>query len=184
MFATPEQLNAINKVGLENLFAFGNKAFESLEKIAELNLNVAKATFEESSEKLQELLNVKDVQEFISFHTALAQPAAEKALSYSRQVYDIAAHAQSEFQKLAEAQVAENNEALASFIDTTTKNAPAGTETAVAMVKSALSAANSTYNSLNKVAKQVTEMTEANVAAAASATAKAANAAAPRSSKK
>lgn len=173
MFATPEQLSAANKSSLENLYAFGSKAFESLEKIAELNLNVAKATFEESTEKMQALLGVKDVQELVSLQSGLAQPAAEKALSYSRLVYDIAARAQSDFQKLAEAQIAESNEALASFIDSATKNAPAGSETAVALFKSAVSAANTAYSNANKVAKQVSELTEANVAAATNATVKA-----------
>jgi len=183
MFATPEQFSAAQKASLENLFAFGAKAFEGVEKLVELNLSVAKSNIEESADKLQSLMSVKDVQELASFQTTLAQPVAEKALSYSRMVYDIAASTQNEFQRLAEAQIAESNKSLASLIDSATKNAPAGSETAVAMVKSAISAASSAYDSMTKVAKQVAEMTEANVSAAANAGVKAASAATSRTKK-
>jgi len=50
---------------------------------------------------------------------------------------------------------------------------PAGSDVAVAAVKSAIAAANSAYDSMNKAAKQVAEIAEANVAAATSATVKA-----------
>ena len=46
------------------------------------------------------------------------------------------------------------------------KNAPAGSDVAVAAVKSMLAAANSAYDNLTKVAKQATEIAEANVSAA------------------
>lgn len=184
MFATPEQISAAQKAGVESILAFSAKAFEGVEKLVDLNLSVAKANFEETASTLQSLLNVKDVQELVSFQGSLAQPTAEKALSYSRSVYDIATSTQTEIQKLAEAQLAETNKSFTSLVDSVTKNAPAGSETAVAMVKSAISAANSAYDSMTKVAKQVAEMTEANVSAAANAGVKAAAAATPRTAKK
>src|SRR6266850_1390481 len=46
------------------------------------------------------------------------------------------------------------------------KDVPAGSDVAVAAVKSMLAAANSAYDNMNRVAKQATEIAEANVAAA------------------
>ena len=46
------------------------------------------------------------------------------------------------------------------------KSAPAGSDVAVAAVKSMLAAANSAYDNLTKVTKQATEIAEANVNAA------------------
>ena len=48
------------------------------------------------------------------------------------------------------------------MVDTAVKNAPAGTESAVALVKSAVAAANNAYESVHKAAKQATEVAEAN----------------------
>ena len=58
------------------------------------------------------------------------------------------------------------------MIDTAAKNAPPGSETAVAMMRSAVAAASSAYDSLSKAAKQAVEMTEANVSAATNAAVK------------
>src|ERR687887_657625 len=98
---------------------------------------------------------------------ANAQFAAfEKAIAYSKSVYEVATEANSEFSRVAERRVAEWNENFVSLLDKVSKNAPAGSDVAVAAVKSMLAAANSAYDNMNKVAKQATEIAEANVAAA------------------
>jgi hypothetical protein len=56
------------------------------------------------------------------------------------------------------------------MLDQSLKNAPAGSDAAVAAVKSAMAVANAAYDNMTKAAKQVTEIAEANVAAATSAT--------------
>jgi hypothetical protein len=62
--------------------------------------------------------------------------------------------------------VAEWNENFSALLDKAVKNAPAGSDVAVAAVKSMIAAANSAYDNMSKVAKQATEIAEANVAAA------------------
>ena len=48
------------------------------------------------------------------------------------------------------------------MVDSAAKNAPAGSETAVAVMKSAVSAANNAMESVQKAVKQAAEMAEAN----------------------
>lgn len=164
--ATPEQFAAAYKSNLETFFALAYTTFEGVEKLVELNLNAVKANLSDTAGKTKELMAVKDPQELISFQASQFQPSAEKAVAYSRHIYDIASSTSAEFTKVAEAQIADANKKLVAFIDTASKNAPAGSETAVAMVKSAVAAANSAYDSLSKATKQAVEMAEANVAAA------------------
>jgi hypothetical protein len=73
--------------------------------------------------------------------------------------------------------MAENNKKVVQLIDFAAKNAPAGSEPAVAALKSALAAANTAYDTFSKAAKQAVDFAESNVAAATSATMKAAAAA-------
>jgi hypothetical protein len=117
--------------------------------------------------------------------TTLAQPAVEKAVAYSRSVYEIATQTQEELSKVVEGQFSEMNKNVATALDKAAKNAPAGSDVAVAAVKSAIAAANSAYDSMTKAAKQVAEIAEANVAAATTATVKAVGtgAAAPKAKK-
>jgi hypothetical protein len=110
------------------------------------------------------LLNAKDVQELIN--VAAAQPNVERIIAYSRSVYELATQTQAEFTRVLEGQAGEFNN-VAGILDKLAKNAPAGSDVAVAAVTSAIAAANSAYSSFSQTAKQATEMAEQNVAAAA-----------------
>ncbi len=66
------------------------------------------------------------------------------------------------------------------MVETAAKNAPAGSETAVAVMKSAVSAANNAFESVQKAVKQATDAAEANFNAMATTAADAAKTATPR----
>jgi pectin methylesterase-like acyl-CoA thioesterase len=83
-------------------------------------------------------------------------------VAYSRHLYDIASGTTAEFGKAAEAQATDAQKKFMSVVDNASKNAPAGSETAVAVMKSAVSAANNAMESVQKAVKQATEMAEAN----------------------
>ena len=162
---TAEQFVAAQKASLETLFGLTHKAFEGVEKLVELNLQVAKTTLAEAAETAQASMSVKDAQEFLALQASLLQPAAEKAAAYSRHLYDIFAGTNAEVTKVAEATLADGQKKVLALVDSAVKNAPAGTESAVALVKSAVAAANNAYESAHKAAKQATEVAEANFTA-------------------
>ncbi|MEO8935873.1 MAG: phasin family protein [Burkholderiaceae bacterium] len=167
-----EQFTAAYQANLETMFALSQTAFSGVEKIVALNLNVARANLQESADKARAVLSVKDPQELMAWNAQQLQPAAEKAVAYSRLMYDIATSTQADLTKVAEAQLSDANAKFVAMIDTAAKSAPAGSETAVAMMKSAVAAASSAYESLSKAAQQAVEMTEANVTAATDAAVK------------
>jgi len=162
---TPEQLVATQKANLDTLHGLTTKAFEGVEKLVELNLQATKAALNESAQHTQALLSVKDAQELIALQASLFQPLAEKAAAYSRHLYDIASGTSAEFSKAFEGKVAESQAQFASVVDNMAKNAPAGSETAVAMMKSAVAAANNAFESVQKAVKQASDVAEANFAA-------------------
>ena len=165
MTFTAEQLLAAQKANVETLFGLTNKAFEGVEKLVELNLQVAKTAIGEVAETTKAALSVKDAQELMSLQASLLQPTAEKAAAYSRHLYDIVAGTNAEVTKVAEATMADTQKKVLALVDNAVKNAPAGTENAVALVKSAVAAANNAYESVNKAAKQAAEVAEANFTA-------------------
>jgi phasin family protein len=166
MYVTPEQIQAAQKANVETLLAVANAQFAAFEKLANINASAVKSAFEDSIANTRALFGAKDVQEFVTLQNAFAQPAMEKAIAYSKSLYEVATEANSEFSRVAERRVAEWNENFVTLLDKVSKNAPAGSDVAVAAVKSMLAAANSAYDNMNKVAKQATEIAEANVAAA------------------
>ena len=171
---TAEQVIAAHKANIETLFGLTNKAFEGVEKLVELNLQVAKAAIGEVAETTRAALSVKDAQELLALQAGLLQPTAEKAAAYSRHLYDIAAATNAEVSKVAEQTATEAQAKFMNAVDSAVKNAPAGTENAVALVKSAVAAANNAYESVHKAAKQAADVAEANFQAVTSTAVKAA----------
>jgi phasin family protein len=173
MSVNAEQFAAANKATVEALLSLANTSLANAERLAALNLHTARAIVEDSVANLKTLLGAKDAQEALNLQASLTQPGIEKAVAYSRSIYEISAQTQEEIAKVVEAQFAELNKGVNGLLDQAVKNAPAGSDVAVAAVKSAIAAANSAYDGLNKAAKQVAEIAEANVAAATNATVKA-----------
>ena len=159
---TNEQLLAAHKANVETLLNLSATGLDAVEKLAALNLETSKAALADASAKAQAVLSVKDVQELFAFPGDVLQPAAEKSAAYARKVYDIGAAVQAEFAKVAEAGIADVQAKLAALVDTAVKNAPAGSENAVTLMKAAVAAANDTFENVQKVAKQAVGAAEAN----------------------
>ena len=160
---TTEQLMAAQKANVETLFGLTNKAFEGVEKLVELNLQMAKAALGEAGDNARAAMSVKDAQELVSLQASLLQPTAEKAAAYSRHVYDIAAATNADFTKAVEAQIGDAQKSFMGLVDSAAKNAPAGSESAVSMMRSAVAAANNAIESVQKAAKQATDVAQANL---------------------
>ena len=163
MSLTPEQIAAANKANLEALVSLTHKAFESIEKLVELNMQAARNTLEENAAHAKAVLSAKGPQELAALQTEYVKPAQEKAMAYGRQVYDIATSTQAEVKKMAEAQMAAAKTQFSTLVEEATKNAPQGSEAAMAMVKTAMTNASSAFESVQKAAQQATSLAETNL---------------------
>ena len=174
MIATTENLASANKAVVENFLTLANTAIASTERLAALNLNVARSFLADGVANAKALFAAKDPQQLVALQSTLAQPAVEKFVTYSRSVYEIASETQDEVSKVVEAQFADLNKNVTEALDKAAKNAPAGSDGAIAAVRSAIAAANSAYENISKATKQVAEIAEANMAAATKTAVKAA----------
>lgn len=174
---TTEQFASIQKAQIDGLLTLANTAFAGVERLAALNLSIARNLLEESADSARALLGAKDFQDFAAIQGTLAQPSFDKAVAWSRSIYEIGSDTRDELNKVFESQLAEASQALDTSLEALVKNAPAGTNAAVSAsvvaVKSAFGAAASAYDTLNKAARQVGDYAEANLAPAAKPAAKA-----------
>jgi phasin family protein len=159
---TAEQVISSHKANVEAMFGLTSKAFEGIEKLVELNLTASKAALADAANQTQAVLSVKDAQELLALQAGIFQPLAEKTASYSRHIYDIAASTGAEIGKAFEGKSAEFQKAFTGSIDNIAKNAPAGSETAVAVMKSAMAAASNAFESVQKAVKQASDVAESN----------------------
>jgi phasin family protein len=132
---TVDQIVATHKANMETMMGFTSKAFEGIEKIVELNLTASKAALSEVSDHAKAVMSVKDAQELMALQTSFLQPMAEKTAAYSRHLYDIASSSSAEFTKAVEEQTSAAQKKFTGMVDAAAKNAPAGSETAVAVFK-------------------------------------------------
>lgn len=181
MFNKPEDFAA---TGVNFALFFVNTAFDAAERVVLLNMAAARSVFEAGMSNITALLGAKDVHSFVSLHAEMSQPSIEKGMEYSRNVIAIATEAKDKIAKEVEVKVAEANAKVSGLVEKALAAAPAGSEVAVAAVKSAIKQANEAYEGLNMAAKTAAEVAEASVSAATAATLKAAAVAAPKAATK
>jgi len=166
MNTMPKEMMETQKATLDALMTAQGSMFSGFEKLVDLNLKVMKATMDEVSQKTQEAMGVKDAQEAVAMSSSMVQPTAEKAVAYSKHVYDIVAGVQADLAKLTEGKMAESQKNMAELVEQFSRNAPSGAEGTVAMLKSSMAQATAAYDSMNKAAKQAADVAEKNLQAA------------------
>ncbi|MBL8528126.1 MAG: phasin family protein [Burkholderiales bacterium] len=166
MPAFPEKFADVNKAAVDAALGYSTIVLDSAEKLLDLNMKVARSLLADNAKSARALVEAKDAQEFASLQQSLTQPAVEKAIAYSRALYELSAETQSEMQKFVEAHVAEAKKSASDVMENLVKSAPIGSEAVQAAVRSAMAAANNAYENITKAAKQVADITEAGVASA------------------
>lgn len=172
------------KSGVNFTLFLANTTLDGIERLAVLNMAAARSAFEAYVSNLNALLGVKDINALVELQKGIAAPSIEKGVEYSRNVIAIATEAKDKIAKEVEVHVADTNAKVSSMVEKALASAPAGSEVAVAAVKTAIKSANEAMDGLNKVAKQAAEVAEASVSAATEATIKATSAAAPKAAAK
>jgi phasin family protein len=152
----------ISQANVEALFKIASTALGSTESLVALNIGATRTLVDETAGYARSLLGAKDPLDLIRLHGSLPQPSIDKVSSYLRDAYGITSRTQREVVGVVEDRLSELNSSLTTAFDQAAKSAPAGSDVAVAAVRSALAAANSAYASVNKVARQVTELVETN----------------------
>jgi phasin family protein len=165
MSINTEQFTAANKATVDSLLAVANTALASAERIAALNLDTARTALQDTASGVQSVMAAKDPQAALTAQTSLAKPAVDKAVAYSRSIYEITAETQQELAKMVEAQFGGFQKSMTDMIALAAKSAPAGSEGAVTAIQSAIAAANSAFGNMNNVAKQFADAAQANIAA-------------------
>ncbi|MBL8482706.1 MAG: phasin family protein, partial [Rhodocyclaceae bacterium] len=156
-FVTPEEVVAAAKATVDSTLAFATVGFSGVERLSALNLNASRAALDDLGVNAKAVAEVTEPEGYVSLASGVAKPALEKAVAYSKSVYEILAQTQAELTKLAEGKAAELNKSFASALESAAKSAPVGSDAAVAAVKQVLGAADTAYANLAGAVKKVTE---------------------------
>lgn len=163
MNLTPEQLAAAQKANLETLTGITNQALQSIEKLVELNMHIAKASLSDSMANVKKALEIKDIQQLLAHQADAVQPMAEKMMAYSRHLYELANETQAGLSKTTEKEMQAGQKKINAMVEDWSKNAPAGSEAAVTAMKQAIASANTVYETSQKAMKQAMDIAQSNL---------------------
>ncbi|MDP3621780.1 MAG: phasin family protein [Polynucleobacter sp.] len=163
MNLTPEQLAAAQKANLETLTGITNQALQSIEKLVELNMHIAKASLSDSMANVKKALEIKDIQQLLAHQADAVQPMAEKMMAYSRHLYELANETQAGLSKTTEKEIQASQKKMNAMVEDWSKNAPAGSEAAVTAMKQAIASANTVYETSQKAMKQAMDIAQSNL---------------------
>ena len=158
-----DQFTAANEAAITQFAHFAQLSLFNLEKFAQLGLGAARDSIEQATVHAQSLAGAKDVHEVIALNSAAIEPVMKRAYAYSRTAYQTASDTNSEVKRVLEAQSAEYNRAAIAALEETFKFAPAGSESVVDNLKTAIAAAQSTYNNFTSINRQIYDTVEKSV---------------------
>jgi hypothetical protein len=102
----------------------------------------------------------------MTLEAAFFQPLAEKSTAYFQHVQAIATEGSADFTKQFEANMADAQKAIGASVDQLVKNAPAGSEAAVAAFQNALSQGQKAVETAQATIKKASATAQANFAVA------------------
>jgi len=175
MNLTPEQLAAAQKANLETLSGLTSQALQSIEKLVELNMQIAKQSLSDSMNNAKKALDIKDIQQLLAHQAEAVQPMAEKIMAYSRHLYELAHETQNNFTQSAEKELQAGQKKMNALVEEWAKNAPAGSDAAVQAVKHAIASANDVFETSQKAVKHAVEVAQTNLSTASETVMKAAD---------
>jgi phasin family protein len=142
MMSFTQSITPASKAHLEAQYSLmsdmSQKLFDTVQKINELNIQVAKTVLEESLNNVQQVLVAKDPYEALSIAASQAQPAAEKVRAYQQHLTNIAARTQVDLAKTAESHVPNTTRTAAAVADEVARKASEETEKATQRQKAAM----------------------------------------------
>ena len=159
-----DQFTAANEAAIEQFSKFAKMSLANVEKFAELGLGAARESVVQATKHAQALAGAKDVNEVFAINSAALEPALKRAYGLSRTAFEAANETNDEIKRVFGKQNAELQAAALATLEEAFKHAPAGSETMVANVKSAIAAAQSAYDNLAAINKQIYDTVEKTVA--------------------
>ncbi|MGZ5037507.1 MAG: phasin family protein [Usitatibacter sp.] len=164
-----DQFSAANQAAIDQFSLFAKLSLGNFEKFTELGLSAARESLTQATRHAQTLAGAHDVNEMVAINSAAVEPALKRAYTYSRTAYETAAASSDEVKRVLEQNTAQLNKAAIAALEEALKYAPAGSETVVANIKTAIAAAQNAYDNLSTINKQIYDSVEKNVSTVQSA---------------
>ncbi|MCG5076672.1 phasin family protein [Paraburkholderia tagetis] len=167
MMLTQQQIAAIHRANLDNLFRMTSGIVEGVDKLAALNIQVGRSGLADLRNVTLQAIAVRESQEWFALHGSLIASATEKMQAWSQQVFDVVAATQAELGRYARAGWDAQVSQARTLAGDVAKDAPSGNGAATAAVDQAINATSALVETFQKSGEQSIAFTRSNFEAAA-----------------
>ena len=161
-----EQMTELNNAAVLSAARLSKLSLNSAERLLALQLGFAKSALGDATRAARAASATQDPQQLLALRTKAAEEAMSQWLEYSRGLYEAPADAPAPLAEPGEERLAEMQRAVTDTVEQAAKGAPAGSDVAVAAMKSSLAAATAAFDSFTKAARHAASFTDASVKAA------------------
>ncbi len=167
MVKLADQMTDMNNAAVLSAARLSKLSLDGAERLLALQLGFAKSALGDATRAARAASGTQDMQQLLALRTKAAEAAMSQWLEYSRGLYEVASETQAELSKLAEERLAGLQRTITDSVEQAAKSAPAGSDVAVAAMKSSLASATAAFDSFTKAARHAASFTDAGVKAAA-----------------
>jgi len=161
MASPTENLNRFTQANVESAGKLASISMDSAQRAFALQMGFARQALDQASIDVHELARAKDVKDLVALRAKVAGRALESWVGYSQGLMEVASQARAQIGKLAEERMGSMREALAESVEIAARSAPAGSEAAVAALKSSLAAGNAAFDSFSSAAREAASLADA-----------------------
>jgi phasin family protein len=158
-------LTQASQAALDTASRAARISLDSAERTLAVQIEYTRGYLKQATVTAQAVAQVRDVQELFALRARLAENAVENLMGYTRSLYEVASEAQAEYTRLAEERMGAFQRVVSESVEQAAQSAPAGSDVAVAAVKSQLAAATTAWDSFTKAARHMASYTDAGLAA-------------------
>lgn len=131
---------------------------DGMRRLAEVNLEAARASLEQSAAQIHALLSAKDADTLAQLVTAMTQSSPEKFTAYAQAVTAIARDTQTDLARVVREQIERANQQIAATVEAMARNAPAGSEGALSFIRQAMQTTSASYEQFNQNMQRALDM--------------------------
>ena len=151
-----EALTSSSKANAEVIRTLASTSIKATERLMALNLDFARNALHAGGDYTRQTTHA-GWQKMLSRQEDILQKSAEQTAAYMRSVHEILGDAQADLTALVSSRMEEMRDSMTSMLDSMAKSSPAGSENAIAAVRSAILNTSSAYNQVLKNARLMAE---------------------------
>ena len=164
-----DQVVSSTKANAAEFFSLSSLAIESLDKYVQLNVAATRSSMRNAAKYFDETFGIKDLKKFSESQVSQLQPSMEKSAAYARLIYEINSDLNKAIKDFAEKKRVELQKSASETLDAAFSQTPQGSESLMAIVKSAFNFSSSSIESIHKAMDHLMGTFDASISKATNA---------------